>query len=239
MSIEALNWALKQMQDATMPSSTRFVLIILANRADPEGVCWPSLRYISVRTGLSERTIRNSCNEIEARKLMAIEPQQRVDGGKTSNRYLLRLETPPPATIAGAPPGNHCPTPGNHPGAPPATIAGHKTKDINKESNTKNNGAVAPLILLTDLGVDEQVAKDWIGVRKAKRAGPVTDTVVKALQREAEAAGISVPEAVRICAERGWQGFKAEWMKTGIKTTDHPSQTRQAAQNLAAMRRNL
>lgn len=114
----------------------------------------------------------------------------------------------------------------------------HADTDTDTDTNTSTSKTSAPLTLLTDLGVDEQVAKDWIGVRKAKRAGPVTDTVVKALQREADAAGISVPEAVRICAERGWQGFKAEWMKQPTQT-DQPSQTLKAAQVLAKMRADL
>lgn len=111
--------------------------------------------------------------------------------------------------------------------------------DADTDTNTSTSKTSTPMTLLTNLGVDEQIAKDWIGVRKAKRAGPVTDTVVKALQREAEAAGITVPEAVKICAERGWQGFKAEWMKPGQQNTDQPSQTLKAAQNLAKMRAEL
>lgn len=60
-------------------------------------------------------------------------------------------------------------------------------------------------------GVPESLLKDWKKVRTAKRAGPISQTVIDALQREAAAAGITVEQAVRICVERGWQGFKAEW----------------------------
>ena len=63
---------------------------------------------------------------------------------------------------------------------------------------------------LTDLGIDEQIAKDWMVVRKAKRA-PITDTALDELKLEASKAGITVPEAVAICAKRSWQGFKASW----------------------------
>lgn len=155
MSIEALNWALKQIQEPTMPTSTRFVLTILANRADPEGACFPSLRYIAARTGLGERTIREARKELEARGLMLVQEQRRVDGGKTSNHYQLRLDTPPPAAIAGGvgatnapPPGNQCPT-------PPATTAGHDTKGLDVPS-LKGRGARKTQIV-DNFGISERV----------------------------------------------------------------------------------
>ena len=62
-----------------------------------------------------------------------------------------------------------------------------------------------------DLGVEEQAAKDWMAVRKAKRA-PLTETVIKSLKAEASKAGMTVDDAVKMCAERSWQGFKASWI---------------------------
>ena len=63
---------------------------------------------------------------------------------------------------------------------------------------------------LVALGVGEQTALDWLAVRKAKRA-PLTETALEDLQREAKKAGISVAEAVSICARKSWQGFNASW----------------------------
>lgn len=67
-----------------------------------------------------------------------------------------------------------------------------------------------PLSALLALGVDAQVAADWLAVRKAKRAA-LTQTALDGMVDEAHKAGISVAEAVRICAARGWQGFRASW----------------------------
>lgn len=66
------------------------------------------------------------------------------------------------------------------------------------------------LKILTDLGVPEQTAKDWLKVRKAKRA-PLTETALSELQTEAFKAGISVMQAVTICARKSWQGFNSTW----------------------------
>lgn len=67
-----------------------------------------------------------------------------------------------------------------------------------------------PLSALLALGVDAQVAADWLAVRKAKRAA-LTQTALDDVVTEAHKAGISVAQAVRICAARGWQGFRASW----------------------------
>jgi hypothetical protein len=60
-------------------------------------------------------------------------------------------------------------------------------------------------------GVPDALLADWLAVRRAKRAGPVTQAVIDGLTREAAEAGMSVTDAVRLCCEAGWQGFRAEW----------------------------
>lgn len=76
-----------------------------------------------------------------------------------------------------------------------------------EEEKTPRKRVVAPC----PADVDAAIWDDYLAVRKAKRAGPVTDTVLTGLRREAERAGIALSEAVRACAEYGWQGFDAKW----------------------------
>lgn len=64
---------------------------------------------------------------------------------------------------------------------------------------------------LIELGVNEKHARDWLEVRRGKKA-KMTDTVVDGIQREARRANVSFGEAIRISAESGWQGFKADWL---------------------------
>ncbi len=64
---------------------------------------------------------------------------------------------------------------------------------------------------LVGFGVDAQHAEDWLKVRKAKKA-PLTATAWDDVVGEAAKAGITPPEAVKIAAARGWQGFRAAWM---------------------------
>lgn len=64
---------------------------------------------------------------------------------------------------------------------------------------------------LVTLGVPEQVAVDFLAVRKAKRA-PLTRTALDSIQREAEKAKVSLGDALAVCAARGWQSLKADWL---------------------------
>lgn len=66
---------------------------------------------------------------------------------------------------------------------------------------------------LESLGVDSQVARDWITHRKAKKAAP-TETAIDGIGKEARKAGINLQAALTISCQRGWQGFNAEWMKS-------------------------
>ena len=68
-------------------------------------------------------------------------------------------------------------------------------------------------------GVSEQVWDDFIALRKAKRA-PLSATALASISKEAEKAAMHIEEALTECVTRGWQSFKAEWMKP--KTTAKP-----------------
>jgi uncharacterized protein YdaU (DUF1376 family) len=74
----------------------------------------------------------------------------------------------------------------------------------NQEPITKNQ------IINTPDGVSESIFKDYLEVRKAKKA-KWTQTALKGLQREAEKAKMSLQDVIQLCCERNWVGFKAEW----------------------------
>lgn len=122
-------------------------------------------------------------------------------------------------TISGNPPGFDEETYGdpdgqpsnNHPPSPnlqPPTATPHPPS-VNRQGKS-DTARRSPLQKLAALGVPDQVAQDWLSVRKAKKA-PLTDTALAELVDEAGKAGISVADAVTVCAKRSWQGFKASW----------------------------
>lgn len=63
---------------------------------------------------------------------------------------------------------------------------------------------------LVKLGVNEQHAKDWLAVRKVKKA-PLTQTALDGVRKEAEKAGKTLAQAIEIAAIENWAGYKADW----------------------------
>ena len=66
--------------------------------------------------------------------------------------------------------------------------------------------------------VQEQVWKDWLTLRKMKKA-PVTETVVDSAQKEAVKANMSFNDFLIIWCRRGSQGLEADWLKPHERQT--------------------
>jgi len=111
--------------------------------------------------------------------------REMVDAGKrgAAKRWLSPSDAPPNAT----------------------PIANNKQETITN-NHKPNKNTVAP-----PFGVTDSVWQDWLKLRKAKKAA-VTQTAIDGIKREAGKAGVSLQVALETCCERGWTGFKAEWM---------------------------
>lgn len=59
--------------------------------------------------------------------------------------------------------------------------------------------------------VSDQVWRDFVGHRKAKRA-PITETAMDGIRREAGKAGWRLEAALAETVTRGWQTFQADWV---------------------------
>ena len=80
----------------------------------------------------------------------------------------------------------------------------------NQEPRTINHKPIKTIY--TPEGVSESVFKDYLEVRKSKKA-KWTETAYKGLLREASKANMSLEQVLALCCERNWVGFKAEWVK--------------------------
>lgn len=115
-------------------------------------------------------------------------------------------------------------------GRPRKRVSGSKTQSdsigLPNETQTKGNPLIhqstnpsvdqkkkkAPAHADVDFGnVDEAVIRDFKALRTKLRA-PITETVIKGMQREADKAGFTLESAMTMCCERSWRGFKAEWV---------------------------
>ena len=97
---------------------------------------------------------------------------------------------------------------------PPETETETETKTEKRKDKVKSiTSPSAPS------DVSPQVWGDWQSLRKAKRAA-VTATAVAGIRKEAESIGMSLEDALSMCCERGWTGFKAEWVSKQAAAAD-------------------
>lgn len=83
--------------------------------------------------------------------------------------------------------------------------------DTDTEKNTKSAGKPRHIVKPPD--VESQVWEDFKTLRKSKRS-TLTETALLGIEKQARQAGLSLNDALKMCCERGWQGFKAEWVDT-------------------------
>lgn len=60
------------------------------------------------------------------------------------------------------------------------------------------------------LGVDAEVARDWLATRGKNK---LTNTALKKVRNEALKIGWTLAQAVTYSAEKGYIGFEASWIK--------------------------
>ena len=91
-------------------------------------------------------------------------------------------------------------------------------RETEKETKKKATGVACPDF------VDAQVWADFLSIRKAKKA-PMTETALKGIEREAKKAGWSLEKAISECVTRGWQSFKADWVKEKLSVSEQRQKT--------------
>lgn len=95
-----------------------------------------------------------------------------------------------------------------------------RTTSVQLTNNHKpiTNNQLKTKDLMPD-GMNISVWSDFLILRKAKKL-PITQTALNGIEKEAQKAGKSLADAIQICCERGWAGFKAEWLKTAPEKQD-------------------
>ena len=65
---------------------------------------------------------------------------------------------------------------------------------------------------LIEFGADEQLVKDWLVVRKNKKATN-SETALKLFLEEVEKSKMLIDEVLTLCIEKDWKSFKVDWLE--------------------------
>jgi hypothetical protein len=179
-----------------IPATAKAVLISLADQANDDGECWPSVDTISERTCLDDRTIQRAIVWLEQGGYVS----RKMRSGR-STRYVVNLrqsDTP----VAATPPSESHPTPVTAP-PHPRHSATHNRKGTIKEPSIKQSAVLAV--------PDWVPAKEWAdwnsyrGARKGwtARARELSLATLDALRD----AGHDPVAVINQSIERGWSGL--------------------------------
>lgn len=111
MSIEALNWAWQQ---PVAKAATKLVLLALADHANPDGECWPSMKRIAERSDISPRHVSRAINELVDLGLVEKANRRRHAGQYRGWDYRLLVQETPASS------GHLSPVTSGHPRPSPA-----------------------------------------------------------------------------------------------------------------------
>lgn len=80
---------LTELYQMDLPHRAIAVYIYLADRANKENTCWPSIPTISKDLKLSESTTRRALGDLRKAGLVQTEQRYRENGGNSSLLYIL------------------------------------------------------------------------------------------------------------------------------------------------------
>lgn len=104
MSHAISSWAWSQKCAST---SQKLVLVKLADSANDDGVCWPSLRTLERDLGMTRSTVARHVKSLGEAGFLTVEERRHADGGLRSNLYHLCGAV----SGGGVPPGRDTPVP--------------------------------------------------------------------------------------------------------------------------------
>jgi hypothetical protein len=85
------NAILSQVRTLTVKGPQRAVLLVLADRADDSGQCWPSHSTLARESGLAQSTVKIALQQLREAGLIRWEQRRDDSGDLTSNRYFLAV----------------------------------------------------------------------------------------------------------------------------------------------------
>lgn len=231
MSIRSILWALEQRVGS---SPRKLVLIKLADNANDDGSCWPSMAYLAAHCEMTRKSIHTHIKALERDGFVEVERRSQ-DGVSLPNRYRLRVSQ---GATEGVGKNLH------HPCNQGQGVGKNLHTEPVIEPTSVSKGARVDWRPLVSM-VGEDLAGEWQRHRKAMKAPVTGQTVVTRIcsaLEECSRAGIEPREALSESIERGWRTIKAEWIKNDRsrnhekgQRVDQRSRTQRVADTLDAI----
>lgn len=182
-------------------------LLALADYSDDDGRCFPSISSIAKKIRLKHRQAQRLVHKLINDGYVRVIGNQQGGWHGDTRRYQIMI-----ATLTGVL-GDTGVT------NTPNGCRGRHSSGVLDDTQTIIEPSIEPSINTQRekkpdffAGIDPQIVADYQALRKAKKVGPMTDTALTAMKKQADLAGCSLQDALQTCVERGWVGFKAEWV---------------------------
>jgi len=209
---------ISQVLDASQHTGTDLLmLVVLADYSDDNGSSYPSVAALARKCRMTSRNANYILSALQASGELRV---LKNEGPKGTNRYQIVLaklgaqSLKPASPLKGASPLKPTSSPPEA-GFPkplkPTSDEPSLNRQEPKTTRTRPSASASDVASLLP-EVEAQPLKDWMQVRKAKKAGPITETVVKGIRSEAKKAGMSMQAVIEMCCLRGWASFKADWV---------------------------
>ncbi|WP_375597591.1 helix-turn-helix domain-containing protein [Devosia sp. Naph2] len=210
MSNEALTAIAKS---TIKPSGRKFVMMALADYADENWSCFPSVGQLSQYTDQGEKTVRDHLDALEQAGIITRVRDRRADGTLGRYRFFIQRRNLPVAKIAR----------GEKPPKPPADFAAHnpqpnhQSKSSLRDDNARARFAEVWAVFPRRPGQSRKTAlKAFLDLDQAaqaaclagaKRYAALFDSERQARGETVERASRFVPALVRWIEDEGWTGF--------------------------------
>ncbi|MBV8350005.1 MAG: helix-turn-helix domain-containing protein [Mycolicibacterium sp.] len=113
-------------------TDTKFILHLLANKADENFSCYPSIRTLMAESGAGRSTVMRALKELEASGLITRKPQFHDSGARRSSRYYLNHPLAPRCTPG---PNAEPPRPDSKPALSHGETGGVSERNLTMVSN--------------------------------------------------------------------------------------------------------
>jgi hypothetical protein len=195
------------------------VLLALADFADDNGSCWPSVAAVGVKARMSERNARRVIRDLEAAGHLSV-----VTGGGRfgCSQYVVgnpdkSAQNPDKKTPGQiVPPGqNQHKTRTKQVGNPDIAMSAEPSRTIKEPSEVRKNMRDVVLEILCEVhGVSEVAAGSFIAYRRKHKSKALTETAAKRLAKhlwDVVGQGGDPSDALGMAEERGWASVEASW----------------------------